>query len=127
MAWTEPIIDRAGITAFSVDDYARIKGNLQYLSELSGVTLEPMDVISYTDYPFARRLNIIERNIDILADAIYRPPGFPATKTWVPGSQVPHWTDANRWEQCCAVLHVIIIRRNVALFKLPFKMAGGRF
>lgn len=134
MAWTEPVTDRTQAdydnrtdkAFFGVADYSRIKGNLEHVAALAGVSslLVGMDAVTYMDYPFARRLNALEQNIDILADAIYRPPSFAATKTWLPGGLVPSWTDANRWEACIALLKGYT--DQIIAAKLPTPMGAWR-
>ena len=137
---------------FNWQDYERIRENIEHLAELGRrlywpFALEKMwtideTVVAYPEYTgytsgvitdamrysapvdVDKQINPIERNLDILADVIYRPVDFPATKTWLKNGSTPTFDDLNRWETVLLNLYDALGRSMS--FKMPTPMGLGK-
>ena len=132
---------------FNWQDYERIRENIEYLSRESSAPIVKMWAIDevvaeypeYTQYAGGsitdlhrysapvdvdKQINPIERNLDILADVIYRPVDFPATKTWLKNGSTPTFDDLNRWETVLLNLYDAL-GRSIS-FKMPTQMGLGK-
>jgi hypothetical protein len=87
MEWTTPKIDWYGYTddngdyqgdRFNASDYNRIKNNIQYLRDIAVQMYADFDIAdmggdkSYSDYPYADEINLIENNLDIVTANTFR-------------------------------------------------------
>lgn len=63
---------------FGIEDYNRIKNNIQFLHTLAVKMYENFKISDmgddkgYADYPYADEINIIENNLEILAENTFR-------------------------------------------------------
>lgn len=84
VTWNTPKTDWHGYTdatgiyhgdRFNASDFNRIKNNLQYLRNLAITMYPDFDIEDmgsdkgYADYPYADEINLIEDNLDIIADS----------------------------------------------------------
>ena len=133
---------------FNWQDYERIRENIEYLAEtyyapiaaMQSIDQAVMEYPGYTGYTSGAaitdamryaapvmvnlQINPIERNLDILADNIYRPDGYQATKTWAANGKTPTVADLNRWETVLLNLYDAF-GRSIS-FKMPTPMGLGK-
>jgi hypothetical protein len=111
MAWIPPKTNWKAADSFDLyTDYFRIKNNILWLQELISEEHKPFAVIEMRDYGidgvgFADFYNNIERNIDILANAGFRDPKIPPTKTWAGNRAIWNYADLNRIEGALLIMH----------------------
>jgi len=109
--WITPKTDWKATDSFDLyTDYFRIKNNMLEVKKLvmglyGDPNMIPLDDYGIADVGFADFYNNVERNIDRLADAGYRSPDIPPTKTW--RDNYPVWTylDLNRIERSLALMY----------------------
>lgn len=137
MAWQTPKTDWAvhydtagNYTGdyFNAADFARIKGNLEYLRNLAA-TLgpEPADMAIPTatvaSYGYASTFDALERALDkLLAAAGVFDPGIVARKTWTGNQAAPLAADINRIEDSCLQLYDVLTRQSAARPQLAFNL-----
>lgn len=136
MAWTAPKTDWAvqydasgNYTGdfFNAADYARIKGNLEYLRALaSTVGARPADMeiptVTVASYGYASTFDVLERALDKLLESGVFDPGVPERKTWAGNQATPLAADINRIEGSCQKLFDVLTRQADARQKLAFKL-----
>lgn len=140
---------------FNWQDYERIRQNIIYLADEANLTWEvdvPLQkmwsideiVIDYPEYSLymsgaditdqmryaapvivEKQINPLEHNLDILANYIFRPDDYPATKTWRENGTTPTFNDLNRWESCCQTIYELVENTVFVGKKLPFTLNGG--
>lgn len=109
---------------FSLADYARVKSNIEYLGEITGVPLVQMPEQTHTvEGPLADIFNNIEQNLERIASMWYRPTGFQPSKTWAGNMFAPAVDDWNRWERNAALLYSTYL--NTIRIALPAMMGMG--
>ena len=97
MAWTAPKTDwkvtygpDGACTGdlFNVEDYDRIKQNIEYLREYAyflygGFTMRGMVAVTVESYGYALRLiDALDANLEAIAANTFRPPDMPPVKQW---------------------------------------------
>ncbi len=111
MAWIPPKTDWKATDGFDLyTDYFRIKNNILWLQHLISEEHAPFPIMEMQDYGiddigFADFYNNVERNIDILADAGFRNPKIPPTKTWVANKAIWTHADLNRIEWSLLIIY----------------------
>ena len=116
---------------FEASDYQRIKGNLEYLFDLSDsigahVTRVAIPNITTESFGMASAINALERSLDALVDASYDP-GIPDRKTWYGNSAAPLASDLNRIESSCLMLNNSLTAWKNAIPRLAFVLGGVQF
>lgn len=117
---------------FNVEDYQRIKGNLEYLAALAAglYTEAPVlpDIPTVTKAAFAKAstINALERSLDALAAHVYDP-GIPARKTWSAGDAAPTADDLNRIEGAALSLYQSLTAQAENRPKLAFNLGEELF
>ncbi len=135
MAWQEPKIDWAARydtdgnyigDYFNVNDYQRIKGNLEYLAglaEMLCVAPEALNIPAVTTASFglASSINALETSFDKLLACVFDP-GIAARKTWVGNAAGPAAADLNRIEHSCQQLYDVLTQQAAARRVLSFTL-----
>lgn len=142
MAWTTPKTDwketytPTGAYAgdwFGVEDYLRIKGNLEYLNDQATIifglsqTFPTIPTVTYTDFAYASTIDVLERALEDLTTGTRFNPGIPATKTWRGNDIGPRSSDLNRIESACLKLNDLMTAALSIRVKLAFQMGGSKF
>lgn len=133
---------------FNWSDYERIRGNLEWFADNYRVPLVEMQsidetVITYPEFTgyttgaaitdqmryaapvvVDTHINPIERNLDIIADSLFRPTDYPATKTWHANLATPTWQDLNRWERCIQIVHDTT--KSISAYRLAYTLGMTR-
>ncbi|MBO5198066.1 MAG: hypothetical protein J6B85_06040 [Lachnospiraceae bacterium] len=132
--WQMPKTDWApNVDYFNVEDYNRIKGNLDYLYELAlsmypGLHWEDMGADkTYTDYGFyADEINRFESNIEhICADTYPFPVGD--MRTYEANQPFIDWKELNRIESACLMLYEYLSGQNAGRARLSLVPGRRRF
>ncbi len=117
---------------FNIEDYNRIKNNLQELRALA-VTLYPDFAIkemgpdkSYQDYSFyADEINTLEENLRRIRDSIY-PYWKGETMTWYENQPFPDYRALNRIEGGCLKMYENLMGQSRGRPRCTFHLGRGR-
>lgn len=133
MAWLEPKTDWQASDFFNIQDYNRIKGNLneirtQALTLWPDFPFEEMGADkTYQDYGFyADEINQFEENVDYICAGTYP---FPVgeKQTFYENQPFIGWEELNRIEEACRLMYSNILSRINGRRRLAFVLNGGVF
>lgn len=110
-SWVSPIIDRTATSYYNYTDPNRVDNNTRYLEEYVEayigytINLEAYTTSTKTTLPTNEQINLLERNINEVRDALtYDPSGWiTLDESWVGGDTFVY-TDANALEQNLSTL-----------------------
>ena len=131
--WQQPKTDWKAEDFFNVEDYNRIKGNLNEIRALA-LTLWP-DFESeemgadktYQDYGFyADEINRFEANVEHICAGTFP---FPVgeQQTFYENQPFIDWQELNRIEEACRLIYSNICSREAGRKTLAFILNGGSF
>ena len=128
--WIQPKIWKSE-DFFNVEDYNRIKNNLQELRALT-VTMYPQFTIhemgadkTYQDYSFyADEINVMEENLAVIRDRL--PYWKGETKTWYDNDLFLDYNDLNRIENACLTMYENLMGQSRGRPRLRFTLGRGR-
>lgn len=131
--WQEPKTNWSGASDefFNVQpDYQRIKGNIEYLYELSlklfpTYTIYELENVTYKSIPYVDFFNNIVYNIDLIANNSVRPLGYQTMRTYSENMSIWNYKDLNIIENNIKVLKEKLQKRYDMLNQLPV-MVGIR-
>lgn len=130
--WQEPKTDWTKDEKFNIQDYNRIKGNLNELRSLSLILwpefpFEEMgDDKTYQDYGFyADEFNRFENNLDHILKGTYP---FPVgtKKTFYDNQPFIDWKELNRIEEASLIIYQNIKSRIAGRRRLAFPLSRRR-
>lgn len=133
MAWQEPKTDWKASDFFNIQDYNRIKGNLneirtQALTLWPDFPFEEMGADkTYQDYGFyADEINRFEENVDHICSGTFP---FPVgeKQTFYENQPFIGWGELNRIEEACRLMYSNILSRINGRKRLEFLLNGGDF
>ena len=133
MAWLKPKTDWQASDFFNIQDYNRIKGNLneirtQALTLWPDFPFEEMGADkTYQDYGFyADEINRFEENVDYICAGTYP---FPVgeKQTFYENQPFIDWQELNRIEEACRLMYSNILSRINGRRRLAFVLNGGVF
>ena len=131
--WQQPKTDWQEGDYFNVEDYNRIKGNLneirtQALILWPDMEFEEMgDDKTYEDYGFyADEINLFEANIDHICDGTF---AFAVgeRQTFYDNQPFIDWRELNRIEEACRLIYSNITSGVEGRLTLAFTLNGGAF
>lgn len=131
--WQQPKTDWQEGDYFNVEDYNRIKGNLneirtQALILWPDMEFEEMgDDKTYEDYGFyADEINLFEANIDHICDGTF---AFAVgdRQTFYDNQPFIDWKELNRIEEACRLIYSNITSGVEGRLTLAFILNGGAF
>ncbi len=133
MEWITPKTDWKDGDGFNLSpDYARIKGNIEYLNQFSEklyapFSLAPMADYQITDFPHADFLNVLADNTELIRTNTYSPLGFLPMSRYAGNG--PGWTgnDLNILENNLLNLYKSLSGQWNALPQLAFEIGGSEF
>ena len=131
MAWIEPKTDWISTDYFNIEDYNRIIGNIRYLKALSEALFKSFDTLSmgeektYVSMIYAREMNAIESNLEIINTNTYSF-DIGETQTFQANKSTPLWSEFNRIESACLLLYNTMIAHKNALPRLAFTLGGQK-
>ncbi|MBN3016956.1 hypothetical protein JXX18_14220 [Ruthenibacterium lactatiformans] len=141
MAWTAPKTDWKVTYGpdgeytgdfFNVEDYDRIKQNIEYLREYAyflygGFTMRGMVAVTVESYGYASTIDALDANLEAIAANTFRPPDMLPVKQWRGNQPPPGADDWNRIENTCLLLFEQFERQSACLPKLAFELKGSAF
>ena len=133
-AWTIQYDSEGEYTGdfFNVEDYDRIKQNIEYLREYAyflygGFTLRGMAAVTVESYGYASTIDALDANLEAIAANTFRPPDMLPVKQWRGNQPPPGDDDWNRIENTCLLLFEQFERQSACLPKLAFELKGSAF
>lgn len=131
--WIEPKINWKATDYFNLDpDYNRIKGNIQYIKELSNkmysdFPLIEMGAFTIQDIPVDTFLNNIVDNVSKLESNLYKPPDNPKMKRYKGGEVGWNADELNIIEGNILRLYNAIMGQWNCLKQMPCLMGVDEF
>ena len=133
MAWLEPKTDWQADDYFNIQDYNRIKGNLneiraQALVMWPDFPFEDMgEDKTYQDYGFyADEINRFEENVEHICEGTF-PFAVGEKQTFYENTPFITWEELNRIEEACRLMYSNIQSRINGRRMLAFVLNGGEF
>lgn len=130
MAWIEPKTDWVNGDRFNiVPDYIRIKGNIEYLIDLSQTLYFDYDTpqlesLTTTDFPKASFFNnVVDATRAILSNC-YAPPGTRAMRSYKSNGLVWSADDLNAIEHNHLLLYNAFIAQESSIRRLEYTLGG---
>lgn len=131
--WQQPKTDWTAEDFFNIEDYNRIKGNLneirtQALLLWPDFEFEEMgEDKTYQDYGFyADEINRFEANVDHICDGTF-PFSVGERQTFYENQPFIDWKELNRIEEACRLIYSNIQSRYSGRKTLAFTLNGGAF
>lgn len=131
--WQQPKTDWKAEDFFNVEDYNRIKGNLNEIRAVA-LTLWPDFEFeemgadkTYQDYGFyADEINRFEANVEHICAGTFP---FPVgeQQTFYENQPFIDWQELNRIEEACRLIYSNICSREAGRKTLAFILNGGAF
>lgn len=141
MAWQTPKTDWAPVDQDGnqmyfnlVPDYARIKGNIEYLRDFGNILYSNFDINAMEEYtiedlPYSDFLNTVESNVELIASKTYSPPGFQKGKIFLGNDTVWNYKDLNRIENNLLLIYNTLNSQYEGMHTLAFEtgitLGGG--
>ena len=131
MAWIEPKTDWVSTDYFNIEDYNRIIGNIRYLKDFAEELFKALDTLdmgeekTYVSMIYAREMNAIESNLEIINSNTY---SFDIgdKQTFQANNSTPLWSEFNRIESACLLLYKTMTAHKNALPRLAFTLGGQK-
>lgn len=131
--WQQPKTDWQAGDYFNVQDYNRIKGNLNEI-RTQALTLWPDFVFedmgadkTYQDYSFyADEINRFEANVDHICAGTF-PFAVGESRTYYDNTPFIDWQELNRIESASLTIYRNILGRAEGIRRLSFTLNGGAF
>ena len=131
--WQQPKTDWTAEDFFNIEDYNRIKGNLNEIRQQAlllwpDFEFEEMgEDKTYQDYGFyADEINRFEANVDHICDGTF-PFSVGERQTFYENQPFIDWKELNRIEEACRLIYSNIQSRYSGRKTLAFTLNGGAF
>ena len=131
--WQQPKTDWTAEDFFNIEDYNRIKGNLNEIRTQSlllwpDFEFEEMgEDKAYQDYGFyADEINRFESNVEHICEGTF-PFSVGERKTFYENQPFIDWQELNRIEEACRLIYSNIQSRYSGRKTLAFTLNGGAF
>ena len=131
MGWITPKTDWVSTDYFNIEDYNRIIGNISYLKDFAKAIFKSFDTLSmgeektYVSMIYAREMNAIESNLEIINANTYVF-DIGDTQTFQANKSTPLWSEFNRIESACLLLYKTMTAHKNALPRLAFTLGGQK-
>lgn len=127
--WITPKTDWTKDSYFNIEDYNRIKNNINYLKDLAGTLYLAFAFTSmgadktYTDIPYASEFNAFESNLENMKKNTYQ---FYTTsrKTYYDNQVFATSSDLNRIETACLKLYEGFSTQSSNKIRLAFRLGN---
>ena len=132
MAWITPKTNWASSDYFNIEDYNRIKNNLEWLQEMINQTYPSISISAmgadktYSDYIYADEFNLFETNLDSMKSWIV-PLGIESGILYSENAPTPNYTELNRIESATLKMYENLSGQIVGRPMLSFTLNGGIF
>ncbi|MDO4327136.1 MAG: hypothetical protein Q4E24_14070 [bacterium] len=131
--WQEPKTDWQETDFFNIEDYNRIKGNLNEIRRQALLLWPDFDFDemgadkTYQDYGFyADEINCFEANVEHICVGIF-PFVVGERQTFYDNQPFIDWKELNRIEEACRLIYSNIKSRIEGRKTLAFPLGGGDF
>ena len=131
--WQTPKTDWKASDFMNIEDYNRIKNNLNELRDMSRELWKefPFEEMgedkTYTDYGFyADEINRFEANVDHICEGTY-PFDVGGRKNYQDNQPFITWEELNRIESACLIMHNNFTGALAGRKSLAFTLGGGDF
>lgn len=131
MAWTQPKTNWVATDFFNVSDYNRWVNNIRHLKDLAErlFTIPTFDanmvLKTKNDLPYAKYINAVENNLEILNNATYQK-DIGTKKTYSANMNMPNYIEFNRIESATLELYKQLKGDTEVIPVLPFKLGIAR-
>ena len=133
MAWTTPKTNWVNGDRFNLDpDYNRIKGNIEYLIELSK-TMYPnyetpaLEIADETGYPKVSFFNNVVNSTKAILSNCYSPIGSSNMRTYISNGIVWNASELNSIEHNHSLLYKALIGQKKGIRRLQFTLGGSNY
>ena len=131
MGWITPKTDWVSTDYFNIEDYNRIIGNIGYLNAFAEELFKALDTLdmgeekTYVSMIYAREMNAIESNLEIINSNTY---SFDIgdKQTFQANNSTPLWSEFNRVESACLLIYKTMTAHKNALPRLAFTLGGQK-
>ena len=132
MAWITPKTDWLSSDYFNVEDYNRIRGNIQYVYEYAlrlykVFGIDVMQERTLGGAVAAELLNDVENNLDKIAENTYNLIEYRPSKSFEPGQAAWNYDDLNRIERNLLLIITMLESQEAGLKRLAFELGGVQF
>ena len=130
--WQTPKTDWKSSDWINIEDFNRIRGNLLVLQEMTEeaykeVLFDDMgEDMTYNDYPYADRINAIEKNVAAICKNAY-PFTEEQAVTYYPNQPALRWDELNRIESLMLNRYDYLLAQLNGRKTLAFTLGGGEF
>jgi len=130
--WTYAKTDWNSTDFFEYAEYNRIKNNIIYLIELAFSINEKwkypnIDEINIRSLFYAKVFNVIEENLELLANNTFRANNFEVTKEFFENNTTWNNEDVNRIERTTLLYYYILNSQYSNRSILSFELGGDFF
>lgn len=129
MSWQQPKTDWMD-NRFNINDYNRIKENLEYLHEKAQNLYHIFQVedlgankADYSEYFYADEFNAFESNLDTINNNIFSQE-IGEKQTFFDNGPFIDWEELNRIESASLIIYRMLNRQEPALRRLSFRLGN---
>lgn len=132
MAWVTPKTDWTARSYFNIEDYNRIKGNLEHLNGMVNqvypdMTIAPMGADkTYSDYIYADEFNLFETNLVLMRNWIVSL-GIGNAVIYSDNAPTPNYDELNRIESAMLKMYENLYGEIYGRPMMQFTLNGGLF
>lgn len=132
MAWVTPKRDWTARSYFNIEDYNRIKGNLEYLNGMVNQVYPNMSIASmgadktYSDYIYADEFNLFETNLILMRNWIVNL-GIGNAVIYSDNAPTPNYDELNRIESAMLKMYENLYGEINGRPMMQFTLNGGLF
>lgn len=131
MAWEEPKTNWTRTDRFNIQDFNRIKNNLNYLRDKVVQLIRPLkisdmgaDMTSYSEYWDVDVFNKFEKNLELIARNSYKK-AYGESLTFYENSGFIKYDELNRIESATLDMYRMLENQESCARKMPFVL--GRY
>lgn len=130
--WQEPKLNWVQGDRFNLDDYNRIKNNLQWLYEKAVILYKAFsianmgpDMTEYTAYWDADKFNTFEQNLETINANIYTK-DYGESQRFFANAPFIKWDELNRIESASLNMKKILDNLEAGLPRLAFRLGANK-
>ena len=132
MAWITPKTDWVSSDYFNIEDYSRIRGNIQYVYEYALQLYKFFGINAMQERTLggavaAELLNDVENNLDKIVENTYNLIEYRPGKSFEPGQAAWNYDDLNRIERNLLLIITMLESQEAGLKRLAFELGGVQF
>ena len=128
--WFEPKTNWKETDRFNIDDFNRIKANIQFLHSTAARLNKDFAIISmgenpdgYLSYWNVEDFNAFEKNIELINSVMY-PSDIGTSQSFFENGPFIKWDELNRIENACLKMKNILDRQEAGLKRLSFRLGS---